>query len=379
MTEGITEVVMRLGKAGKKQEAIDLVREYVQQHPDDIEGWWCAANIVPNPRIKTQALEKVLQLNPNHVRARQMLATLQSQPQSPRVRVAENPFDSRPLPQVSPFTAPIEEADQPPPTGRATRGGATLPSTEPLDLTYSKNKPDVGISDQTAWILTGIVLVIAVLLIGGVFYWYTYIRDISTELDLTETATLNQISIKYPDDWTYREYDSSRMVVINRATATENLNPWQILVDNGTVPEWAFVSFVEGIEYSSEQENTYAYVVQPLPQDALYLIDIMVGGWQSAYDEGLFEGTFAQLSTTREGLEVAGTQSVFSSIDLKVKSLEGFSITDLRVALYFATINKNNSHYLFTMMIFEDEDDVDAERDWEAEAKRIAQTIAIVE
>ena len=378
MTEGITQVVMRLGKAGRKQEAIDLVREYIQQHPDDIEGWWCAANIVPNPGIKTQALEKVLELNPNHEKARQMLRTLQNKPQSAPVRVTENPFDSKSLPQVSPFTAPIEEADQVPPS-RATRGGATLPSTGPLDLSYSKKKPDVGISDQTAWILTGIVLVVALLLIGSVFYWYTYIRDTSTELDLTETATLNQISVKYPDNWSLREHDSSRLVVINRATATENLNPWQILVDNGTVPEGAFVSFVESIEYSSEQENTYAYVIQPLPQDPLYLIDIMVGGWQAAYNDGLFEGTFAQLSTSREGLEVAGTQSVFSSIDLTVKSFERFSIADLRVALYFATINKNNRHYLFTMMVFEDEDDVDVNRDWEAEAKRIAQTITIAE
>lgn len=387
MTESITQVVMRLGKAGKKQEAIDLVRQYVQQHPDDLEGWWCAANIVPNPRIKMQAVQKVLQINPNHAKAKQMLAKLQSMQhgaQQPAVtRTTENPFEYKAsLPQTGPFTAPIEEVDQPPPSSavRATRGGATLPSTGPLDLTISKKKPDVAISDETAWTLVGIVVVVAIILIGGVIYWYTQIRDTSTDLEFSETAAVEEISIKYPEDWNVRTHDSSRIVVINKATATENLNPWQVLVDNGTLPEAAFVSFFESIAYSSEQENTYAYVVQPLPQSPQYLIDIMVGTWQSYYDDGLFEGTFADLTTNREALEVDGTQAVFSGIELNVKFVEGFSgISNLNVSFYFAAFNKNNQDYMFTMMVFEDDNDVEVERNWEAEAKKIAQTISIAE
>ncbi len=64
-------------KEQQKVEAYALLRPILKQQPDDINAWWLAANAAPTPTESIRAVNKVLELQPDHVQARQFLARQQ--------------------------------------------------------------------------------------------------------------------------------------------------------------------------------------------------------------------------------------------------------------------------------------------------------------
>lgn len=66
-------------KAGQRTEAGNLLKTYLSTQPDDPNGWWLMAHAVTKPEVVQKCLEKVLELDPGHTRARDKLDRLQAE------------------------------------------------------------------------------------------------------------------------------------------------------------------------------------------------------------------------------------------------------------------------------------------------------------
>ena len=66
----------RLAEAGKKEEALKLVRRVVVSYPDQVDGWWVLANITDETSEKRYALEQALAIQPDHPGALKMFASM---------------------------------------------------------------------------------------------------------------------------------------------------------------------------------------------------------------------------------------------------------------------------------------------------------------
>jgi hypothetical protein len=66
-------------KAGQRTQAGQLLRDYLSAQPNDPNGWWLMAHAVSKPEAMQKCLEKVLELDPGHTKARDKLARVQAQ------------------------------------------------------------------------------------------------------------------------------------------------------------------------------------------------------------------------------------------------------------------------------------------------------------
>lgn len=63
-------------KIGQRTEALQIVQQIILTDDANIDAWWLMANTVENPADRRVALAHVLDLNPNHGKARKMLDDL---------------------------------------------------------------------------------------------------------------------------------------------------------------------------------------------------------------------------------------------------------------------------------------------------------------
>lgn len=81
-------------KAGRKQEAISILRPILEADPDQANAWWLMANAQQDPQAIREALENVLRLRPDNDKAQQMLAKLDARyPRKPKPPADEFDFD----------------------------------------------------------------------------------------------------------------------------------------------------------------------------------------------------------------------------------------------------------------------------------------------
>lgn len=81
-------------KAGRKQEAISILRPILEANPDQANAWWLMANAQQDPQAIREALENVLRLRPDNDKAQQMLAKLDARyPRKPKPPADEFDFD----------------------------------------------------------------------------------------------------------------------------------------------------------------------------------------------------------------------------------------------------------------------------------------------
>ncbi|GAB4440457.1 MAG: hypothetical protein Kow00120_08620 [Anaerolineae bacterium] len=66
----------RLIQEERFDEAVEILEDVLRQDMDNVNAWWLIANAVDAPDEAREALNKVLELNPNHAKARQMLDRL---------------------------------------------------------------------------------------------------------------------------------------------------------------------------------------------------------------------------------------------------------------------------------------------------------------
>lgn len=72
-------------KAGRRQEAIDILLPILKDNPDHANAWWLMANALREPDDIREALENVLRLRPDNEKAQQMLDKLNARyPRKPK-------------------------------------------------------------------------------------------------------------------------------------------------------------------------------------------------------------------------------------------------------------------------------------------------------
>jgi len=82
--------------------AVEQLRAYIGQHPNDAEAWWLMANAVPDIPSARVALQSVLQIEPDHAQARELTSQLDAAEAEQNINL--DPFD----PEITETaTAPI--------------------------------------------------------------------------------------------------------------------------------------------------------------------------------------------------------------------------------------------------------------------------------
>lgn len=72
----LLEQAFTLSRGGKRDEALQLIREAVNKDPRDYDAWFALAKVSNNRRERYDAVEQVLRLRPDHPQARDLRATL---------------------------------------------------------------------------------------------------------------------------------------------------------------------------------------------------------------------------------------------------------------------------------------------------------------
>ncbi len=163
-------------KAGQRQEAGMLLKNYLSAHPKDVDGWWLMAHAANNPEIVQKCLERVLQLNPDHAKAKERLARTvpaAPAPTAPPPAVKKESavpdsfeaFAAQPLTDMGaddPFAQPVDPARPKPPKPK--KGGPRLASDDFASIPAQRK---AGVETVIGWAVLAIALVV---LFGGALY-----------------------------------------------------------------------------------------------------------------------------------------------------------------------------------------------------------------
>ena len=77
-------------RQGKPEEARPLLVGVLKQDPKNERAWWMLGFVFEEPERRRYAFEQVLQINPNHEKARQKLEALSEQGSQPAAADSEN-------------------------------------------------------------------------------------------------------------------------------------------------------------------------------------------------------------------------------------------------------------------------------------------------
>jgi hypothetical protein len=143
-------------KAGRRQEAIGILRPFLRANPDHANAWWLLANAEREPEAIREALDNVLRLRPDNDKAQQMLAKLEAR------------YPRKPKPPVDEFDFGAEDdlfGDEEYDPHYKPKNSSRAASATPGRVTVVKS----GNSNSTALILLAVVGVIAVVACGACF------------------------------------------------------------------------------------------------------------------------------------------------------------------------------------------------------------------
>ncbi|MBN1965619.1 MAG: tetratricopeptide repeat protein, partial [Anaerolineae bacterium] len=91
----------RLMKAGQKAQAYALLKGVLAQNPRDWRAWWGLVHAATDKRERYQALQRTVQLNPNHAKASQLLRQIEA-----RQQASAQPTPAAPPPTPPPAAEP---------------------------------------------------------------------------------------------------------------------------------------------------------------------------------------------------------------------------------------------------------------------------------
>jgi len=75
MSDERTRLGLQAAKDGDRREARRIFATIVRDAPDDAEAWWNLANVTDDSEQKARCLRQVLRIDPEHIAAREMLAS----------------------------------------------------------------------------------------------------------------------------------------------------------------------------------------------------------------------------------------------------------------------------------------------------------------
>ncbi len=103
----------RLAEEGRKSEALELIRQAINNDRNDDEAWWALAQLAESDGERRRALDRVLKLRPDHVHALMMhdqleAGTLPDYPQemTPRKSKPKHDIFGKPLDRGKDYLVP---------------------------------------------------------------------------------------------------------------------------------------------------------------------------------------------------------------------------------------------------------------------------------
>jgi peroxiredoxin len=159
-------------KAGDKPEALRLLVDYLRLNPTSPRAWWLMSQAVTDPGQKAYCLERLLQLDPGNIPAREQLQKLKP--------AAARPSGS---PSSSPAAGKPAESPPPPAWAVASKPAARQTSAPPRPVSFTPPAPGKARPSRPAgkpakkrlWILDVMmgVFVVSALSLAGFYFWQT--------------------------------------------------------------------------------------------------------------------------------------------------------------------------------------------------------------
>lgn len=105
-------------KQGNKQQAEQCLLQVIRMDPENVIAWYGLANVLDDPLRKKDCLRRVLALNPQHERARALLARLET-PTTPETALSQKTITAQPSASLpTKVTSPAPKRNQ---AGASTR------------------------------------------------------------------------------------------------------------------------------------------------------------------------------------------------------------------------------------------------------------------
>lgn len=389
MSQDLLRQAVAVAKQGDRQEALRLTKQYIKANSSDERGWYALAKLVNDDDIKIKALEKVLQLNPNHSKAQSMLDALVPPTLSSNLFDFEDDDDDDDL-----FTSRTYadergtwfdddddpfEAEPPPRTEPQRQRAAPRPVPEP------QGKPKQSGSSVELLLGIGVFLLAIVGLVGlGYYAYFEQHRGLFGLFgpDLNTTVSANGIEIRHPDDWE-NSVESGIIVASNFQAGSSIVCPddygdvlFASLSGFGIVPE-------DGLSYNADESN-FNMTLMPINSQVLgqlqgceglrglqtgrEYVELMVDNAQIASDSS--GDTEVRSDADIENKTIAGQEGVFGYVTLYLRSESQNLDINFSYGSYAAAFARNGQEYLFILTVFGDGAD-----DQQRLAERILRTI----
>ncbi len=321
----------KLVKAGDKKQALQFAKDYLTQHPRELDSWWYIATHVSIPKFQEQCCRHILKVDPQFYEAQALLDQL-SQPEPPKNEYIDNPLG---LPQdnapgLKPFKPVFIEEEE-----------KTEKPWEQLDA------PPKPMNKKRLLIFTVLTLVVLWGGAGAIYYFFFYNPEPS--YDLTETTENSQFSIKYPEEWSTHAYDDGRILIVNRPLRgiedTAIANPWRTL-DPQYGGLGGFYDFFLDVLFTDTSEETIVVTMQAIPQDATELVQALVLEADNEFDRNLITYDF-DITPSESEIKLGSNTSRVITLNIVVSEL--LSLGDKRyMQISFVPVFHNNQYYLFT-------------------------------
>lgn len=342
-----------LAKEGKREEAVRLAKRYIRQNMEDERGWYALAKLSDDPKIKRESLQQVLKLNPDNVRAQEMLGRL------------DTPKTSNDAFQFMSSEASPRSSTQAPPIDRPK---VTKQSGSNLEL----------------WLGMGVVLIAIVGLLGLGYYAYT-VRHMGIfglfGPDLNESATVGDLRIRYPSDWNTSVQEGVFLAWTNDEPIVnaEWVDYQDALVGSGLSA--IFLSSMGG-EFIEAVPDNMGIVLMPVTPEVLAMIN---ASSDTQYDSAAAYlndveavpdineksgGTTLRVKTDVTNRTIADVDGRYAYMTFYV-DLD--NIDPVGAASFMAAFERNGQEYIFVMNVWE-KDAADQKR----LAERILNTIEFV-
>lgn len=205
-------------KKGNNSQAINILALHLKDHPDSVEGWWLLSFAVPDTKRQIDCLQRILQLRPSNVQARERMDMLQGKTPSQPV---SSPFQEKP--------AVSQSYTQPKPTPTA------IPSPEPaVSHSYTQPKPKPASSPKPVSktikskagfsafqiAILGVFGVIGLVVLGGIMFLGIQAVTGKQQSPLQAPQNSNLTEISMPATWTPTVTATARPTITPYPTLT---------------------------------------------------------------------------------------------------------------------------------------------------------------
>lgn len=370
MSQDLLREAVSAAKQGDRPRAVNLTKQYIKANRSDERGWYALAKLIDDEDVKIKALERVLDLNPNHAKAQALLDELRSPVLSSNLFDFEDDEDAD---DDDVFTSSTFANEQ------TLFDDDSSVFDEPVREQPSKRaekqhpQPQVKTAKQSGsnleFVLGMGLFVFAIVGMVGLGYYAYFEQHLGLfglfGPDLTETASIGEVQINHPADWESTT-ENGFLVASNYTPNANTVCPEEL----GDVLFAILGSF--GLSLPEERvgfdPNETNYQMLLLPLDSTLLsqlnscpslsglqsgrdyVEAMVGNAQIASDSG--GGAEIRSDADMEDRTIAGLDGFYGFITLYFR--EDSTDTEFAYGNYAAAFVHNQQDYLFIMTTFGD-------------------------